>query len=330
MDSVDEGMRAVVVRAFGAPEVLEVARVPRPTAAAGQTLIKVTRAGLNYFDLERRAVGWSGAGSTPPVVLGTEVAGVRVRDGVRVAGLTDAGVGGYAEYAVVADEFAVPIPAGVSDVVALAALVQGLTAWHLLVGAARLRPGETVVVTAAAGGVGSLAIQLAKLQGAGRVIALASSDEKRRIAVASGADVAVDSAVDGLSERVRDANGGAPVDVVLESVAGPVFDALLATLGFGGRLVAYGQASGASNVVSVDTLMDHGIGVFGFWLTPFLADRKPTRLVMEKLLTAMAKGELHVVEGRSFPISQARAAHELVGSRGTTGKVTLRAEEDDW
>lgn len=325
-----ESMRAVVVRAFGGPEVLRVERVPRPPAAAGTTLIKVRRAGVNYFDLERRSVGWNGPGSVPPVILGTEVAGVRVSDGARVVGLTEAGLGGYAEYASVAEEFAVPIPYGVSDAAALAALVQGLTAWHALALSAMLQRGESVVVTAAAGGVGSLAMQLARMQGAGRIIALASSEAKRRVAVAFGADAAVDSAVDGLPERVREANGGAPVDVVLKSVAGPILDALLTTLAPGGRLVAYGQASGASNHVSVDTLMDRAIGVVGFWLTPLLEDRQAIRHVIEKLLAAIAERDLRVIEGPSFPISQARAAHALVGSRGTVGKVTLTADEVDW
>lgn len=323
-------MRAVVVRSFGGPEVLQAERVPRPAASPGTTLIKVRRAGVNFFDLERRGSGWNGPGSKPPVILGTEVAGTRVSDGRRVLGLTDAGIGGYAEYAVVADELAIPIPDGVPDRAALAVLVQGLSAWHLVISAARLRQGESVAVTAAAGGVGSLAIQIAKGRGAGRVIAIASTEKKRRTALALGADAAVDSTADGLADRVREANGGAAVDVVLDAVAGPIMDALLMTLAPGGRLVAYGQSSGASNFVSVDTLMDHSIGVIGFWLTPALADRRAARRVIEELLAAVADGSLHVIEGPSFPIARARDAHAMVGARGTVGKVTLAADEAGW
>ena len=147
----DERMRAVVIRAFGGPDVLTVERVPRPAIGLGHTLIKVARAGVNFFDTERRAAGWPAAHL--PEILGTEVAGARVSDGRRVVGLTDGGVGGYAEYARVADEFAVPIPDDVPDTAALGVLIQGLTAWHTLRTAAGLRRDESVVITAAAGGL---------------------------------------------------------------------------------------------------------------------------------------------------------------------------------
>jgi NADPH2:quinone reductase len=323
-------MRAVVLRAFGGPQVLRPERIARPAATPGSTLIRVSRAGVNYFDTERRARGWNAPGARPPVILGTEVAGIRVRDGRRVVGLTDAGIGGYAEYAVVADDFAVPVPDGVQDSAALAMLVQGLTAWHVLVTAARLRRGESVAVTAAAGGVGSLAIQIARSIGAGRVIAIASTDDKRRTALALGADTAIDGAAEGLTERLRAANGGSDVDVVLESVAGPVVDAFLEALAPGGRLVAYGQASGASNYVSVDRLMDRSVGVVGFLLTPALADRRACRTVIEKLLADVAAGRLRAVEGPSFPIGRASDAHAMIGSRATVGKVTLAVDEDSW
>jgi NADPH:quinone reductase len=323
-------MRAVIVRSFGGPEVLQTGRVPRPAPPPGSTLIQVRRAGVNYFDLERRASGWDGPGAALPVILGTEVIGVRVSDGLAVAGLTDGGIGGYAEYAVVADELAVPIPDGVQDSAALAVLVQGLTAWHVLVTAARLERGESVAITAAAGGVGSLAIQIARWRGAGRVIAVASTEEKRRVSLALGADAAVDSVADGLARRLRDANGGTAVDVVLESVGGPLVDASLEALGPGGRLVAFGQASGVSNTVSLDTLMDRSIGVIGFWLTPTIAARLATRRVIEELLAAVAAGRLHVIEGPSFPIARAGDAHTIVGARGTIGKVTLAVDDAAW
>lgn len=323
-------MRAVVVRSFGSPQQLRAERVPRPTAPPGTTLIKVRRAGVNFFDLERRGSGWPGPGSRPPVILGTEVVGTRVSDGRTVLGLTDDGVGGYAEYAVVPDDFAIPIPEGVSDTAALAALVQGLTAWHLLTSTARIRRGESVAITAAAGGVGSLAIQIAREQGAGRVIAIASTEEKRATALSLGADAAIDGTPDGLAERIREATGGAAVDIVLESVAGPGVEALLTTLGPGGRLIAYGQASGASNVVSLDTLMDLGVGVIGFWLIPALADRTATRQAIERLLNSIATGRLRPIEGPSFPIARAADAHERIAARGTIGKVTLTAGDADW
>jgi NADPH:quinone reductase len=320
-------MRAVVVREYGGPEVLRVERVARPSPPRGYDGIAVQRAGVNFFDTERRR-SWRTA--ELPVILGTEVLGRRERDGARVVGLTDGGLGGYAEFALVPEQLAVPVPDKVSDTAALATLVQGLTAWHLLVTAARIRRGESVVITAAAGGVGSIAVQIARSQGASRVIALASTEAKRAIALQLGADVALDSSPDRLTERVLRANGDDPVDVALESVAGPVLDRLVAALGVGGRLVAYGQASGASNVVPVDLLMSRSIGVIGFWLTPYLADRTATRTVIEQLLADIADGRLQVLEGAAFPIAAAADAHSLISAGGTTGKITLTGGNDGW
>lgn len=137
-------MRAIVVESLGGPEVLKIREVPRPSPVVGETLIQVSRAGVNYTDLGRRERGWRFSARTLPIVPGLEVAGRRVGDGVRVVGLLPTGIGGYAEYAVVRDELTVPIPDGVDDAAALAVLVQGLTGGHLVVSAARVRAGETV------------------------------------------------------------------------------------------------------------------------------------------------------------------------------------------
>jgi len=255
-------MRAIVVDSLGGPEVLKIREVARPSAMVGETLIRVSTAGVNYTDLGRRERGWRFSAQPLPIIPGLEVAGHRASDGVRVVGLLPTGIGGYAGYAVVRDELTVPIPDGVDDAAALAVLVQGLTARHLVVSAARVRAGETVAVTAAAGGVGSLAIQIARLQGAARVIAVASTEPKRRLTLELGADAAIDGTPEGFTERLLGANG-APVDVVLESIGGPIVDRALKALAHGGRLVAYGQASGAANMVSLDDLMDHSIGVIG-------------------------------------------------------------------
>jgi NADPH2:quinone reductase len=322
-------MDAVVLARYGGPEVLGLRRVPPPTPAAGETLVRVARAGVNYTDLGRRARGSRTRPEQPPLILGWEVAGRRAADGARVLGLLTSGTGGYASRAVVPDAYVVQVPDGVSDSAALALLVQGITAWHLLATAARVRAGESVVVTAAAGGVGSLALQLARLHGAGRVIAVASTADKRRLALDLGADAALDAAAEGFAERLREANGGAPVDVVLESVGGPVLDAALDALGAGGRLVAYGQASGASNTVSVDLLMDRSIGLSGYWAVPEIREAAGTRQVVERLLDEVAAGRLRVVEGPAFAAADAAEAHRAVAARATTGKVTLTFEEDD-
>jgi NADPH2:quinone reductase len=323
-------MRAIVVGSLGGPEVLKVRELPRPSSALGETLIKVNRAGVNYTDLGRRQLGWRSPRQPLPVIPGWEVAGHRVGDGVRVVGLLTKGTGGYAEYAVVPDDLTVPIPDGVDDVMALAVLVQGLTAWHALVSAARLQAGETVAVTAAAGGVGSLAIQIARLRGAARVIAVASTEEKRRVALELGADAAIDGTPEGFTERLREANGSAPVDVVLESIGGPIVDAALKALAYGGRLVAYGQASGASNMVSLNDLMDNSIGVIGYWALPQMRDQVGTRAVINDLLENLASGRLRAIAGPSFPIGDAAQAHTSIAARATVGKVTLVVDEAAW
>jgi NADPH2:quinone reductase len=217
----------------------------------------------------------------------------------------------------------VPIPEGVSDGQALALLLQGLTAWHLYRTSARIRDGESVVVHAAAGGVGSLAVQLGEPMGAGRVIATASSEEKRQLALELGADAAVDVNADDLSDRLIEANGGERVDVVLEMAGGAVFDASLAALAPFGRVVTYGIASRQPNEVSTGALMRRSQAVVGFWLMHALRDRAMVDEPLRDLFERVAKGSLRVVEGATYGLSEARKAHEDLQARRTTGKLLL-------
>lgn len=215
-------MRAIQQREFGGPEVLELVELPVPQPAGGEVLIEVSRAGLNFADTHQRTNSYV-AKATLPLVPGVEVVGRRVDTGERVIALC--GTGGYAEYATAPAALTFPVPDGVDDGTALALLVQGLTAWHLYKTSAQLRPGESVVVHAAAGGTGSLVVQLGKPLGAGRVIATASTEEKRALALELGADVAIDAHPEGMAERLVEANGGRLVDVVFEMAGGDVFDA---------------------------------------------------------------------------------------------------------
>src|SRR5687767_14951975 len=172
-------MRAVQISEWGGPEVLEVVDVPDPEPADGEVVVRVTRAGVNFADTHARENAYL-ARYQLPLVPGAEVAGV-LEDGTRVVALV--GSGGYAEYATARADAVVPIPDGVSDAAALALLLQGLTAWHLYATAGRVAAGESVVVHAAAGGVGTLAVQLGRRFQAGRVIATASSEAKRALAL---------------------------------------------------------------------------------------------------------------------------------------------------
>src|SRR3954447_22760509 len=198
-------MRAIQIEAFGGPEVLQLADVPVPEPGEGEVLIRVSRAGMNYADTHQRNNDYL-AKYELPFVPGGEVAGVREDTGERVVALC--GLGGYAEYAVAEEAVTFPIPEGVDDETALALIVQGLTAWHLYRTSGRVADGESVVIHAAAGGVGSLAVQLGRPMGAGRVIATASTEAKRKLALELGADVAIDGAADGLTERLVEANAG--------------------------------------------------------------------------------------------------------------------------
>jgi NADPH:quinone reductase len=313
-------MRAIQVREFGGPEVLELVDVPAPEPGAGEVLIRVSRAGINFADTHQRRNEYLAAAELP-LVPGTEVAGVRDDTGERVVAVT--GTGGYAELAIAPEALAVPIPDGVDDGVALALVVQGLTAWHLYRTSARVAEGESVVVHAAAGGVGSLAVQLGRPMGAGHVIATASTGEKRALALELGADAAVDGAPEGLADRLVEANLGRRVDVVFEMAGGEVFEQSLHALAPFGRLVAYGAASGERNQVATGRLMRRSAAVVGFWLVHCMSRPEMLREPLADLFERAARGELRPIVGGTYPLSEAARAHEDMQARRTTGKLLL-------
>jgi NADPH2:quinone reductase len=313
-------MRAIQMTEFGGPEVLRLSEVPIPAAVPGEVLIKVSRAGLNFADTHTRTNSYVQK-ATLPLIPGGEVAGVREDTGERVVALV--GTGGYAEYATAPAEHVFPIPGEIDDGTALAMVVQGTTAWHLYRTAGRLSAGESVVVHSAAGGVGSIAVQLGQALGAGRVIATASSDTKRSLARELGADVAIDPAAEGLTERITEANGGAPVDVVFEMSGGEVFDASYRALAPFGRIVAYGIATNEANQVSTGSLLRHSRAVVGFYLFDCL--RRPGMFAeaLDDLFRRVAGGELKAIVGGTYPLEQAAQAQIDLRARRTTGKLLL-------
>jgi NADPH2:quinone reductase len=313
-------MRAIQQQEFGGPEVLQLVDLPRPEPGQGEVLIRVARAGLNFADTHQRTNSYL-AKATLPLVPGAEVAGVREDTGERVVALT--GTGGYAEYATAPEAMTFAIPEGLDDGTALAILLQGLTAWHLYRTCARLQPGESVVVHAAAGGVGSLAVQLGHPMGAGRVIATASTEEKRALALELGADAAVDASPDGLQERLEEANLGRKVDAVFEMAGGAVFEQSLAALAPFGRIVAYGIASGEPNEVSTGSLMRRSRAVVGFWLMHCLGKPHMVDEALADLFARAARGELRAVVGATYPLGDAARAQEDLQGRRTTGKLLL-------
>jgi len=309
---------------FGGPEVLELVELPKPEPGPGEVLIRVSRAGVNFADTHTRTNTYVQK-ATLPLVPGGEVAGVREDTGERVVALV--GDGGYAEYATAPATQVFPIPDGLDDGTALALIIQGTTAWHLYRTAARLGAGESVVVHSAAGGVGSLAVQLGHAMGAGRVIGSASSEAKRELALELGADAAVDPAPEGLSERLIEANAGQPVDVVFEMSGGEVFEASYRALAPFGRIVAYGIATNEANSVSTGSLLRHSRAVVGFYL--FHCLRRPDMFAqaLGDLFARAEAGELKAVVGNVYALSQAAQAQIDLRERRTTGKLLLDPAE---
>ncbi len=313
-------MRAVQITEFGGPEVLRLTELPDPAPMDGFSLLDVTSAGVNFADTHQVEDSYLSK-TTLPLVPGSEVVG-RLPDGSRVAAF--ALFGGYAEKALVHPGTTFPLPDGVSDGQALSLMVQGLTAWHLLRTSTHLASGESVVVHAAGGGVGTLAVQLAKAWGAGNVIAVASSQDKRDLATSLGADVTVDAGEADLKAALEQANGGQKVDVVLEMVGGPTFDASLAALAPFGRLATFGMASRtAPKPVHSGELMSRSRAVIGFWLAHCFSRPELLQPQMAELLAMVEAGTLTPIVGGTYPLSEAHRAHEDLRSRASQGKLVL-------
>jgi NADPH:quinone reductase-like Zn-dependent oxidoreductase len=319
-------MRAVQITRFGGPEVLDVVDLPDPVPGEGQQLYEVSSAGVNFADTHQIENSYLAAQQLP-LVPGAEFVGTPVGGGQRVVGLLDGG--GYAEKAVAHDFLTWPVPDGVSDEQALAVVLQGATAWHLLRTSAHLAQGESVVVIAGAGGVGSLAVQLARRWGAGRVIATASSPQKRALAEELGAHATVDPALADddpkqFTGALREANGGKPVDIVLEMTGGNVFAGSLSALAPFGRLVTYGMAAREeTRAVPPGALMQKSRAVIGFWLAHCMARPHMLDAAMNELLPMVAEGSLKPVVGGRYPLSNVRDAHHDLLARRTTGKLVL-------
>ena len=312
-------MKAIQITEFGGPEVMQLVDLPDPIAGTDQVLINVSAIGLNFADTVQIRNQYV-TQQKLPLIPGLEVVGT-TSEGKRV--LASISEGAYAQKVVAHKSAAMEIPEGVSDEAALAMLVQGTTAWHILKTFGHLVSGESVVVHAGAGGVGSVAIQLAKMWGA-RVIAVTSSDEKSALAKSLGADVTVDAKSANLARAMLDANNGKPVDLVLEMVGGKTFDASLEVLAPFGRVIVYGMASGemATPVNSISVLGSNKT-ITGFWLGHCFGKKELLDDVIAQLFILIKNGKLKPIIGATFPLSKAGDAHRAIVGRGTTGKITL-------
>ena len=321
-------MKAVRIHKTGDPDVLSLEEIATPVPGAGEVLIKVAAAGINFADLLQRQGVYPIAGGIP-AVLGFEVAGTIVAHGEDVDSppvgtrvVTGLMGGGYAEYAVVPAATVVPIPDNLDFASATALFLQGLTAYGLLHDAAKLQPGESVLVHTAAGGVGSLAVQLAKLMGAGTVIGTASSPSKLEFIRRIGADVAINYAEGDWNEQIKGATGGQGVDVILDAVGGEIGQQSLAHLAPGGRLVVYGNAGGQPTMLAAQQLTGNNQAVIGYSMGSAMSPQHMTESIRE-LLHYVVEDQLQIVVGQTFPLADAAAAHRAMAERRTTGKVVL-------
>ncbi|HSS41801.1 MAG TPA: zinc-binding dehydrogenase [Solirubrobacterales bacterium] len=311
-------MKAIRIEEFGGPEVLQYTEVPDPSPKLSEVVLNVKRSGVNFADTHASRNDYL-AEQTLPLIPGAEAAG-QLSDGRRVVALL--GSGGYAEKVAVPQTQLIELPEGVDYDQSAGGLLQGLTAMALVHRCARIEPGETIVVEAAAGGTGGLSVQVAKRAGA-RVIGLASSEEKRELVKGLGADAVLDSRAEDLGAAIREANEGKRVDAVLHMSGGAAFDAEMDVLAPLGRMVVFGIASREQREVSTAALLRGSKSVIGFWLAHLLS--RPDLLVpmIGELLAAIAKGELTVTIGEVYPLSEAARAHEDLIARRTTGKLLL-------
>lgn len=318
-------MKAIRVHQPGGLEALQLEEIPVPTPGEGQALVRLQAIGVNFIDIYKRAglysvptpftVGEEGAGVVEAV--GPGVAGVKPGDRVVYSNVQ----GSYAEYAVVPADKLVQIPDGLEAKIAVAGMLQGMTAHYLVYSTYPLKAGETCLVHAGAGGVGLLLIQMAKRIGA-TVITTASSEEKRALAKEAGADYALP--YEGFDQKVREITGGKGVDVVYDGVGQSTWEGSLNSLRIRGMLVLYGQSSGPVPPFNPQILNQKG----GLYLTrPSLWHYTQTRQELEwragDVMRWALEGQLKIRIGAEFPLAQAAQAHRALQSRETTGKVLL-------
>jgi NADPH2:quinone reductase len=310
-------MRAIVFERNGGPEVLEYKDTPDPSPAAGQVLVDVRAVGINYRDVYEREGG--GYGTPPPAIIGIEGAGTVAQTGERVGWV--AVPGSYAERVAADRDRLVPVPEGISDELAAAALLQGMTAHYLAFDSYPIEPGDWVLVHAAAGGVGLLLTQLAKLRG-GRVIATTSTAEKASVARRAGADVTI--GYEDFANRSREITGDDGVAAVYDGVGHSTFLEGLAALRPTGRMILYGAASGQPAPLDTRTLGPAGsLYVQRPTLQTYTRTPQLLRARAQELFELIAGGKLDVRIGGTYPLAEAQEAQRALQSRATTGKLVL-------
>ncbi|WP_077924065.1 zinc-binding dehydrogenase [Spirosoma sp. 209] len=325
--------KQIVITEYGSPEVLHVVETLLVQPEVGEVLIRVSAVGVNYSDILRRKNQYFQP--TPlPYVLGAEAVGVvesigpevsdTVQPGTRVLAILPSG-GGYGEYVRAPAQFCVPLPPSISDAAATGIFVQGSTAQLMVSQLAKEIKGKTVLITAAAGGIGSLLVQLAK-QGGATVIAAASSEDKLTVAKALGADVTVNYSVPQWGQSVREATQSKGVDIAFEMVGGTVYEQTIRSLAQGGHLIVYGCASGVQGQIHPEYFVDENITQSGFNLAFYITSQMSVwQEALGMVIGQIASGQLKIKTPKTFVLTDVAEAHRQIEARMTTGKVVLTA-----
>lgn len=327
-ERTDYFMKAIRINELGGPEVMHLEEIETPAPKGGEVLIQVAAAGVNYADLMQRQGAYMTRTHTP-MTMGFEVAGTVAAlgpevtspaVGTRVAGLA---AGGYAEYTVASASSVIPIPEHLDFAHAAAFPVQGITAYQILRESAHLQQGESVLVQAAAGGVGTLAVQLARLMGAGTVVGTASNASKLDLVRRLGADAAINYTEENWVEQVKNATNGNGTDIIMEMVGGSIGEQSLQCLAPYGRMVVYGSASGQIVQFSGIQLMYKNQSITGYWLTAWQRRADRIAAATQELMRFLASDKLQIIVGNTFSLAEAAEAHKAIANRQTTGKVVL-------
>lgn len=320
-------MHAIVVEEIGGPEKLLWRERPEPVPGPGMVTVRLKLTSVNFADIAaRRGTGVTPVPFTPGLDgMGTVVAvgeGVtRVRPGDRVAVSPDGG--SYAEVVLAREDLVYPVDPKMPDEAA-ASMTALVTAWNILHMVARIQPGETVLIHAAAGGVGSVLVQIAKRAGAGRIFATAGGPAKVKLARELGADVAIDYNQDDFAQIVLDETGKKGVDVIADAIGGDVFAKGMGVLAFFGRMVTYGQSGGHHGELSTEKLHRQNQFVLGYSSGHYRRNRPlAIRPAVEASFKLATDGQVRILEGGRFPLQDVAKAHQLVESRASTGRVFL-------
>lgn len=326
-------MKAIVVKQTGPPEVMKLQEIDKPKPATDQVLIRVEAISVNFADIKARQGQYHGVATNAAFTPGLDCAGVVVEVGDQVSRfqtgqrvMSFPAGGSYAEFVVASESLTYPIPDELSSEAAAASLTVGITAYNVIYKMARLEKGETILIHAAAGGIGSTAIQLARLFGASQIIGTVGSDEKKDKAKSFGADEVINYRTDDFVEKVNELTGDKGVDVILDTVAGENFEKSLKCLAPFGRIVSFGHANDGSvpGIAKTDQLHSSCRSVIGYSTGTYRKNRPEfLREGAEKITDYLLQKQLEIIISKSFTLADAAEAHAHIESRKSVGKVLL-------